>query len=96
MLAGVSLWLRRVLYLFAVATSAEPYLSAHAVRTVPALMRHMSGVIQHQQAQPPLLSPPPPPQLCVRQIELWISICFLESPSFPPNLFCSLESRSRV
>ena len=96
MRAVVSLWLRRVLYLFAVATSAEPYLSAHAVRTVPELMRHMSGVIQPQQAPPPLLLPPPPAQVCVAQIELWIIICFLRSPSFPPNLFCFLESRSRL
>ena len=96
MLAGVSLWLRRVLYLFAVATSAEPYLSAHAVRTVPELMRHMSGVIQPQQVPPPFPSAPPPVQVCVAQIELWIIICFLVSPSCPPSLFCFLESRSRV
>ena len=96
MRAGVSLWLRRVLYLFAVATSAEPYLFAHAVRTAPELMWHMSGVIQPQQAPPPFPSSPPPAQVCVAQIELWIIICFSSSPSFPPNLFCFLESHSRV
>ena len=97
MRAGVSLWLRRVLYLFAVATSAEPYLSAHAVRTVPELMRHMSGVIQPQQVPPPFPSAPPPVQVCVAQIELWNVVV----PPFPLaclflNTFFFLESRSRL
>ncbi len=85
MRAVVSLWLRRALYLFAVAT----YLSAHAVRTVPELMRHMSGTKQ-QATVPP--SPPSSPQLqaCVAQIELWNVVL----PLACLNTF--LESRSRL
>ena len=88
MLAGVSLWLRRVLYLFAVATSAEPYLSAHAVRTVPELMRHMSGT--KQQTPEPLS---PSLQACVAQIELWNVVLPLKGIACL-NTF--LESRSRL
>ena len=96
MLAGVSLWLRRVLYLFAVATSAEPYLSAHAARTVPELMRHMSGTKQ-QATVPP--SPPSSPQLqaCVAQIELWnVVVPPLPLACLFMNTFFFLESRSRL
>ena len=84
MLAGVSLWLRRALYLFAVAT----YLSAHAVRTVPELMRHMSGT--KQQTPEPLS---PSLQACVAQIELWNVVLPLKGIACL-NTF--LESRSRL
>ena len=87
MRAVVSLWLRRALYLFAVAT----YLSAHAVRTVPELMRHMSGT--KQQILPPGTPPSPQLQACVAQIELWNVVLPLKGIACL-NTF--LESRSRL